>query len=254
MPESSPTFFQPHRTILTPPRTPPSIHGQSAVRVEVVIMTVVNSDLKVMVEKRIEQPFRGTWALPGDFVSINTEKNQGEDLCTAAKRVLRSATGMNDTNRFLEQIYTFGRAGRDPRMRVVSVAWCALVPPELFDGQTNSTVQWFSVSEEAPWIRLAFDHAEILEMGTQHLRNRIDHSTLAFELVPPTFTVGELRDVYDAIMSKRYDPRNFRRRFQRMLTSGLVEAASGKRHLGKSRPAKVWRLSKQIDEKVSKGS
>jgi len=217
-------------------------------------MTVVNSDLKVMLEKRIDQPFSGTWALPGDFVSISADKNQGEDLFTAAQRVLKSATGMTGTNRFLEQIYTFGRAGRDPRMRVISVAWCALVPPELFDMQTDATVQWFSASEETPWIRMAFDHAEILEIGIQHLRNRVDHSTLAFELVPPTFTVGELRTVYDAIKSKRYDPRNFRRRFQRMLTSGLVEEASGKRHLGKSRPAKVWRLSEQFNEKVSKGS
>jgi len=210
-----------------------------------VLMTVVDSDLKVMLIKRQDQPFRGTWALPGNFLGIQPGTHQGEDLKTAAQRTLAEQTDLEPDGIFLEQIHTFGRAGRDPRMRVISVAWCALVPPELARSSrapNDTEPHWFSAIEEVPWIRLAFDHAEILHTGIDHIQREIDHTDLAFGLVPPTFTVGELRDVYEAIKAKRYDPRNFRRRFQRMLNSGLVEEAPGKRHLGKSRPAKVWRL------------
>jgi len=225
----------------------PSVDGLGAVRVELVLLTVVDSDLKVMLIKRQDQPFRGTWSLPGNFLGIQPGTHQGEDLKAAAQRTLTEQTGLKSDGVFLEQIQTFGRAGRDPRMRVISVAWCALVPPSLALSDSeheddSGAAHWFSAFEEAPWIRLAFDHAEILQIGIEHIQRQIDHTDLAFDLVPPTFTVGELRDVYEAIKAKRYDPRNFRRRFQRMLNSGLVEEAPGKRHLGKSRPAKVWRL------------
>ena len=204
-------------------------------------MTVVDADLKVMLHKRAEHPFKGTWALPGGFVNIRG-KNQGEDLSTTARRILSEQTGLPQSTCSLQQLHTFGRAGRDPRMRVISVAWSALVPPQLTTTKSLADVTWFSTTEEVPWIRLAFDHAEILQMGIEHIQSTIDHSDIAFDLVPPTFTVGELRDVYEAIKHKHYDPRNFRRRFQRMVADGRVEEAPGKRHLGKSRPAKVWRL------------
>ena len=91
-------------------------------------------------------------------------------------------------------------------------------------------------------MRLAFDHAEILDKAIERVRGKLDHSTIAFALVPETFTVAELRDTYEAIKSRSYDPRNFRRRFQRMIGDGVVTEAPGKRHRGKARPAKVWRF------------
>jgi len=228
-------------TLQITPRDPSDV-GLSAVSAEVVIMTVVDADLKVMLLKRTEHPFKGTWALPGGLVHIRPGKNQGEDLTTTAQRILAEHTNIAPKACSLQQLHTFGRAGRDPRMRVISVAWCALVPPRIAAIEGKSEATWFSTTEEVPWIRLAFDHAEILQMGIERVQSNIDHSKMAFELVPPTFTVGELRDVYEAIKNKRYDPRNFRRRFQRMVEDGMVEEAPGKRHLGKSRPAKVWRL------------
>ena len=91
-------------------------------------------------------------------------------------------------------------------------------------------------------MRLSFDHAEILDAAIQRVREKMDHSSIAFGLVPDTFTVGELRDAHEAIQSRRYDARNFRRKFQRMLEEGVVMEAPGKRHRGKARPAKVWKL------------
>jgi 8-oxo-dGTP diphosphatase len=207
-------------------------------------MTVVQSELKVLLTKREHQPFKGTWSLPGDFVKSATNRRQGEDLISTAKRTLKDHFGSESEHCFLEQLHTFGRAGRDPRMRVISVAWCAVVPPDW--AVVNASTQdhharWFSADEEVPWIRLAFDHAEILQMGIERVRDKLDQSTIAFRLLPTHFTVSELREIYEVIKGKRYDPRNFRRRFQRMLSGGIVEETPEKRLTGPSRPARTWR-------------
>jgi 8-oxo-dGTP diphosphatase len=227
----------------------PEKYERPSVTVDLVIFTVVDSDLKVLLIKRSEHPFKGVWALPGGFVQVSNEGSQGEDLETAAHRELAEETGLTPRSCFLEQLYTFGRAGRDPRMRVVSVAWYALIPPEqatsIHAGDEAEKVGWFSASDEVPWMRMAFDHAEILQMGVERIQGKINYTDIAFELVRPTFTVGELRDVYEAIQGRSHDARNFRRRFQRLIADGVVEQAPGKRHLGKSRPAKVWRFKRR---------
>jgi len=220
---------------------------QPSVTVDLVIFTVIDTDLKVLLVRRGEHPFKGAWALPGGFVHAGDGKaDQGEDLEEAAHRELAEETGLPKGSCFLEQLYTFGRAGRDPRTRVITVAWYALIQPGLAQviaaGDDAAEAQWFSVAEEVPWMRLAFDHTEILAMGVSRIRGKIDYSNIAFELVPQTFTVGELRAVHEAIQDKTHDPRNFRRRFQRMVTDGIIVPAPGKRHLGKARPAKVWRF------------
>ena len=224
----------------------PENYERPSVTVDLVIFTVVDSDLKVLLIKRSEHPFKGVWALPGGFVRVSNDGTQGEDLESAAHRELAEETGLASRSCFLEQLYTFGRAGRDPRMRVMSVAWYALIPPEqatsIHAGDEAAKVGWFSASDEVPWMRMAFDHAEILQMGVERIQGKINYTDIAFELVRPTFTVGELRDVYEAIQGRSHDARNFRRRFQRLIADGVVEQAPGKRHLGKSRPAKVWRF------------
>ena len=224
----------------------PDQYPRPSITVDLVIFTVVDSDLKVLLVKRSTHPFKGVWALPGGFVRVSNAGAQGEDIEAAAHRELAQETGLSPRSCFLEQLYTFGRAGRDPRLRVVSVAWYALIPPEqassIVDERDDSTIQWFSASDEVPWMRTAFDHAEILQMGVERIQGKINYTDIAFELVRPTFTVGELRDVYEAIQGRSHDARNFRRRFQRLISDGVVEQAPGKRHLGKSRPAKVWRF------------
>ncbi len=224
-------------------------YARPSVTVDLVIFTVIDTDLKVLLVRRGEHPFKGTWALPGGFVNAGDDHtDQGEDVQTAAHRELAEETGLPAGSCFLEQLYTFGRAGRDPRTRVITVAWYSLIRPGLAQvivaGDDAAEARWFSVAEEVPWMRLAFDHTEILAMGVQRIRGKIDYSNIAFELVPQAFTVGELRSVHEAIQDKMHDPRNFRRRFQRMVTDGIIVPAPGKRHLGKARPAKVWRFQR----------
>jgi len=221
----------------------PEHYERPSVSVEIVIFTVIDSDLKVLLTKRTSHPFKGVWALPGSFVQVTNKGRQGEGIEDAARRKLAETTGLDKQSHVLEQLYTFGKAGRDPRMRVISVAWYALLSPaqaQVIHTDSEST-QWFSTDEEVPWMRLSFDHAEILDAAVERLRATIDTSNLAFALVDETFTVGELRDTHEAITARRYDARNFRRRFQRMVDDGTVVEAPGKRHRGSARPAKVWR-------------
>ena len=222
--------------------------ARPSVTVDLVIFTVIDTDLRVLLVERGGQPFKGSWALPGGFVDVRCKEgaSQGEDLESAAHRELAEETGLPVGACYLEQLYTFGKAGRDPRTRVISVAWYALVRPGLAQlisaGDDAVAAEWFSVAHDVPQMALAFDHEAILKMGVERVRGKVNYSDIAFELVPKTFTVSELRAVYEAIQDHSHDPRNFRRRFQRMVTDGVILPAPGKRHLGKSRPAKVWRF------------
>src|SRR5262249_30177576 len=156
----------------------------------------------------------------GGFLRVgDARRDQGEDLDEAARRELKEETRLEAKQLYLEQLYTFGRAGRDPRMRVVTVAYYALVRPDLAPfvaaGGDAAHAAWHSLQHLPP---VAFDHAEIIERAIERIRGKIDYSNLAFELVPPTFTIAELRAVHEVLKGKNYDPGNFRRRFQRMLT------------------------------------
>jgi 8-oxo-dGTP diphosphatase len=130
------------------------------------------------------------------------------------------------------------------------VTWYALIRPGLAQlvcaGDDAVAARWFSVTDEVPGMEFAFDHGAILTMGIERIRGKIDHSDIAFELVPETFTVGELRAVYEAIQNMDHDPRNFRRKFQRLVDSGLIVPAPGKRLRGRARPAKVWRFKRTV--------
>ncbi len=228
--------------------------ARPSVTVDLVIFTVIDTDLKVLLIERGGHPFLGSWALPGGFVDVApTESSpQGEDVEATAHRERAEETGLPLGSCYLEQLYTFGRAGRDPRTRVISVAWYALIRPGLAQlvsaGDDAVAARWFSVSDEVPGMQFAFDHGAILTMGTERVRGKIDHSDIAFELVPETFTVGELRAVYEAIQNTAHDTRNFRRKFQRLVDKGLIVPAPGKRLRGRARPAKVWRFKRTVVE------
>lgn len=222
-------------------------YPRPAVAVDVVVLTVTDTDLKVLLVERGGEPFRGSWALPGGFVRVqNGAGDQGEDLDAAAHRELAEETGLPARSVFLEQLYTFGRAGRDPRMRVVSVAHYALVRADwvarIQAGSDAAAARWFSCAAEVPRLELAFDHAEILAMAVARIRGKIDYTPIAFELVPATFTVAELRAVHEAVKGTTYDPANFRRRFKRMLEDGIIALAPGKRATA-SKPALVYRFT-----------
>jgi len=221
-------------------------YPKPSVTVDLVIFTVVDTVLKVLLIKRKGHPFKGRWAFPGGFVDVGDGfRNQGEGVEMAAHRELAEETGLPLGCCFLEQLYTFGEPNRDPRMRIITVSYYALVSPEkvplVHAGDDASEAEWFPV-EDPP--DLAFDHEEMLRVALARIRGKIDYAPIAFELVPPTFTIAELRSVYEAIKGCTYDPANFQRRFRRMVTDGIIEGATGKRHTLR-RPAMVYRFTRR---------
>jgi 8-oxo-dGTP diphosphatase len=222
----------------------------ASVAVDVVILTVVDVDLKILLVQRKEHPFRGVWALPGGFVDVGDGAgDRGEDLDRAAARVLAAKTGLPATSLYLEQLYTFGKARRDPRARILSVAYYALVRPDLvpFVEARESGAEggeprarWTPVSQ-VERMTLAFDHQEIVAMALGRIRGKVDYTDIAFSLVPSTFTIAELRSVWEVIKAEAHDPGNFRRRFGRMLEDSVIEKAPGRR-ITVSRPAAVYRF------------
>jgi 8-oxo-dGTP diphosphatase len=219
-------------------------YARPSVTVDLTIFSVWDTDLKVLLIQRKEPPFRGDWALPGGFVRVGDGfDDQGEDLAAAAHRELAEETGLPEHSTYLEQLGAFGQPGRDPRMRIISIAYFALVratlAPRVVAGSDASDAQWFSVSE-CP--ALAFDHGQILARAVDHIRDSIHRTNLAFELVRETFTIAELRAVYEAVMGVPYDPGNFRRSFLRMEQDGILERCPGKRSTG-TRPAAIYRFA-----------
>lgn len=222
-------------------------YPRPSVAVDLVVLTLVDAQLRVLLVKRKEHPFKGAWALPGGFVRVGeTAAEQGEDLDAAARRELEEETGLSPTRVFLEQLYSFGDAGRDPRMRVISVAYYALVRPDLAPmakaGGDAEEAQWTHV-EQLGKLDLAFDHRKIITVAIERVRGKLDYTNIAFDLVPLTFTVPELRHAYSVVLARPMDPGNFRRRFNRMLEDGLIEKAPGKR-ITASKPATVYRFKR----------
>jgi 8-oxo-dGTP diphosphatase len=221
----------------------PGHYPRPAVTVDIVVFTLVDATLKVLLVKRGEHPFKGRWALPGGFVRVKEDaSDQGEDLDAAAARELAEETGLGTERVSVKQLRAFGKAGRDPRMRVVSVAYYALVRPALVAfvkaGGDASRAAWHPV-DEARSLTLAFDHDEILACALERIRRDVDD--LAGELVPETFSIAELRSVHEAILGHPVDPGNFRKRFLRRIEDSEIGLAPGKR-ITASKPAKVYRF------------
>ncbi len=179
-------------------------YPRGALTVDCVVFGVDSEELKVMLIQRGQAPFEGTWALPGGFVHVD------ESLEDAARRELEEETGLNRI--FLEQLYTFGAVDRDPRERVVSVAYYALV--KLSDHQVRAATDardaaWFGVHDTPS---LAFDHADILQMAQERLRNKLRYQPIGFELLPKKFTLSQLQRLYEIVLERSLDKRNFRKR------------------------------------------
>lgn len=221
----------------------PADFPRPSVTVDITAFSILDAELRVLLIRRAEHPFKGAWALPGGFVRVGDgHRDQGEDLDAAAARELHEETGLRPDDVYLEQLGAFGRAGRDPRMRVITVAYYALIRPDLVPlvraGGDVSRAEWMAVDALGA---LAFDHAEIVARAVARVAERIDASSIAASLVPKTFTVPELRHVHATLTGKKQDPGNFRRKFERMVESGLIEQAPGKR-ITTSKPALVYRF------------
>jgi 8-oxo-dGTP diphosphatase len=195
----------------------------------VIVFTLHEDDLRVLLIKRRYPPFAGVWAIPGGFVNID------EGLEETAQRELFEETGLKDV--YLEQLYTFGSPARDPRMRVISVAYFAVVPwseNPLRAGNDASEAVWHSISELPV---LAFDHAMIVEYALTRLRYKLEYTNVAFRLLPEEFTLTELQHAYEVVLEEELDKRNFRRK---ILRSVVLEEA-GRFRTGEGRPAKLYR-------------
>lgn len=202
-----------------------------AVTVDVVIFTIRDRQLKLLLIRRAGEPYRGKWALPGGFVQM------AEGLKEAARRELEEETGVSGV--YLEQLYTFGRPDRDPRERVITVAYYALIPSEKVELRAATdaeAVGWFGM-DELP--ELAFDHAEIVEMAHERLTAKLDYSTIAFAFMPELFTLSELQEVYEIILRQEMDKRNFRKW---ILALERIEETDEERRGGIHRPARLYRV------------
>ncbi|TNE34351.1 MAG: NUDIX hydrolase [Alphaproteobacteria bacterium] len=202
-----------------------------AVTTDIVIFTVLGNVLKILLIRRRNEPFKGKWALPGGFLEME------EDLETCARRELEEETGLRNT--YLEQLYTYGAVNRDPRERVISVAYYALIRPHghhIKAGDDAAQAEWFDV-DGLPM--LAFDHAEIIEKALIRLAAKMDYSTIGLQLMGKEFTLGGLMRVYELAGRKRLDKRNFRKW---ILSHDLIEETGQKLAEGPYRPAMLYRV------------
>lgn len=230
----------------------PAVFERPSVAVDLVLLGLREGRLSALLLRRDQHPFADCWALPGGFVGID------EAIDAAAERVLHEKAGIADAH--LEQLYTFGAVDRDPRMRVITVAWLALLTEDAFavalaanpalmpatievpwTGETGGTVQPLSPEDSA--LPVAFDHADILALAILRLRGKLDYSEVGFALLPELFTLRQLQDVHEAILGTTLNKPAFRRR---MLDKGWL-TATGAREEGTSyRPAELFRFQRPL--------
>ncbi len=218
-----------------------------SVAVDVAIVTAAEGELRALVTQRDAHPGKGQWCLPGGFVGMD------ESLDAAAARLLRAKGGIGDV--FLEQLYTFGAPSRDPRTRVISVAYYALVHPAALAqlAPVNGTVKlatldvaWAgetggpaTLRDGATPLSLAFDHADILGLVALRLRGKLDYAAIGFELLPKQFTLRQLQEVHETILGRPLNKDSFRRRIlasERVIATGRRESGVG------HRPAALFRF------------
>ncbi len=211
-------------------------YEQPGVTVDLSIFTVNEHQLKVMLVRRAESPFQGCWSLPGGFLKVR------ESLDEAAQRVLNEKSSVSDV--YMEQLYTFGNPARDPRSRVITVAYIALIPWQSLpkpESQKVTDLTWFAVNELP---NLAFDHADILEYAIKRLRAKASYSNIVHGLMPKQFRLSELQSMYESIINDQLDKRNFRKQ---MLATGLLKETGKKDLAGAHRPAMLYQFkSKEI--------
>lgn len=252
------------RKLVVPPHTGPqseeraflesydaSAYEHPSVSVDVALLTASEGALSTLVVQRVEPPHKGRWALPGGFVGMS------ESLEAAAFRVLRDKAGIDRV--FIEQLYTFGDPNRDPRTRVITVAYYALIARAHFadvvttdakrclarivvpwEGETGGPVQ--VEAEAGAALALAFDHADILGMAVKRIRGKLDYTPIGFQLLPETFSLRQLQEVHETVLGRPVNKDSFRRR---MLASGLLEATGERQRDVEHRPAELYRFAKR---------
>ncbi|MBI5446831.1 MAG: NUDIX domain-containing protein [Deltaproteobacteria bacterium] len=218
-----------------------------SVTVDVALVTAAARRLRALLVRRHEPPCSGTWALPGGFVGMAESPDE------AAVRVLEAKVGLRDV--YLEQLYTFGAPNRDPRTRVITIAYYALVDVSRLEGLTG--LEHSLAALRVPWegerggpvdalgkggksLPLAFDHADILGLVVKRLRGKLNYTPVGFQLLPPEFTLRHLQEVHETILGHRVNKDSFRRR---MLASGLLTPTGESEGVVGHRPAALYRFT-----------
>ncbi|MGQ9721672.1 MAG: NUDIX hydrolase [Candidatus Jordarchaeum sp.] len=207
------------------------------VTVDVCIFAIKNYDLMVLLIMRSTPPYEGVWALPSVFVE------KYETLDKASIRVLKEKAGIFG-NLYLEQLYTYGELKRDPRGRVITVAYFAFVDSEKIKFSENAA--WHSVYKLP---ELAFDHNKIIRYAHQRLKNKLEYTAIALDILPEFFTLTELQKVYETILGEKLDKRNFRKKIASM---GIVKPTN-KYKPGVHRPARLYTFKKDVKSKKIPG-
>jgi len=190
-------------------------------------------DLKILLVQRRQSPFRNSWALLGASVSMS------ETTESTARKAIHEQTGFDDI--YLEQLYTFDEVDRDPRERVISIVYFALVPEiHVVDQENNERPrEWFSLSALP---RLAFDHAKIIDYSKAELAQRALHQPIAFELLPYRFSLTQIQNLYESILGKKFDKRNFRKK---LMTEELLSETNHMEEGNQHRPARLYRFNRR---------
>jgi 8-oxo-dGTP diphosphatase len=213
----------------------PRGYSPVAVTVDLVVLTIRDDELEVLLVRRGDEPFVGELALPGGFIRPD------EGLRQAAVRELAEETRLTVGAAHLEQLASYGDPGRDPRMRVVTVAYLALVPqmPLPLAGTDAAEASWIAVGSVLDGGVLAFDHQQILADGVERARAKLEYTPLAAAFCPPEFTIAHLRRVYEIVWDTSLDPRNFHRKVTG--TPGFVDPAGTATAGDRGRPAQIYR-------------
>lgn len=201
----------------------------AVIATDVVLFTVHEKELMVLLIKMKKHPFENAWAAPGGLVG--PEESVGE----AAAKHLANKAGIK--NVYLEQFYTFGEVNRDPFGRVVSVAHLALIPKSRYVLKTSEEyedVRWFSVKDLPS---LAYDHKDMIKLGIEKLKDRLKTSNIVYSLLPQEFTLSELQKIYEIILGRKFDKRNFRKKF---LSLNIIKSLQKQRRGGANRPAQLY--------------
>ena len=219
----------------------PTETGRPVLTTNIVIFTLRHEQLKVLLIRRRNPPFQGCWSLPGGVVGTD------EDVEANAMRKLEDSTGLSGI--YLEQLYTFSAPERDPRERVISVAYYALVASKRLQLRTDEDsegVGWYSLNELP---ELAFDHAQMVDTAHQRLAAKLDYSTIAFQFMPELFTLSDLQNVFQIILNRDLDKRNFRKRMRAM---EQIRQTSQVQKSGSHRPARLYRVNNPNEVRIIK--
>ena len=202
-----------------------------SVTTDVVIFTINDEQLKVLLIKRANEPFKDQWALPGGFLFEKEEPDK------AAARTLWSKAGIK--NVYLEQLYTFGGSGRDPRGKIITISYFALTPKDRIKIITSDKIQTPTFRSVKKLPDIAFDHNRIITYALQRLQSKLEYTNIAYSLLPQYFTFNQLQRTYEIILNKKLDKRNFRKKFMLL---GLIKSTKRILKGERQRPAKLYQF------------